>query len=207
VAFCLLLAALAAALFACNDARADADAIRSLVTREVAAINARDIGALSEIWSRDKNILLFDVPPPGRFKGWDQIGHLWKDFFERVSDIHLTVDAVQAEAQGTLGYATYDWAMTGRLGSYSLEDRGQATAIYRKEGGNWRLVHAHYSPVPPALAGQEAPAGGGVPAVGPTPAGSPHAGPAPPSATASPAPTVSPAPAASPVPRRPRTLP
>ncbi len=233
MAFWLLLAVLAAAIFACNDARADADAIRSLVTREVAAINAKDIGALSEIWSRDKNILLFDVPPPGRFKGWDQIGHLWKDFFDRVSDIHLTVDSVQAEAQGTLGYATYDWAMTGRLGSYSLEDRGQATAIYRKEGGNWRLVHAHYSPVPPALAGQEAPAGGAVPAVGPTPAGSatphpaggapagsasprsggptpagsPHAGRAIPSATASPAPTVSPAPAASPARQRSRSLP
>src|SRR3989442_14371712 len=107
---------------------------------------------------------MFDLPPSGRFQGWDQIGRLWKDFFDRVTDIHLTVDAVQAEAQGSLGYATYDWAMTGRLGSYPLEDRGQATAIYRKERGQWKLVHAHYSPVPPGLAGQEAAAGGAPPA-------------------------------------------
>src|SRR5436309_10918962 len=156
VAFCLLLLAIAAALSACGDAGADADAIRSLVTREVAAINGKDLRTLSEIWSQDKNILMFDVPPPGRFQGWDQIGRLWKDFFDKVSEIHLTVDAVQAEAQGTLGYATYDWSMTGRLGSYALEDRGQATAIYRKEGGQWRPGHAHYSPVPPALAGEAA---------------------------------------------------
>ena len=119
VALCLLLSAQTA----CGDGRADADAIRSLVTREVAAINGKDLRALADIWSHDKNILLFDVPPPGRFQGWDQIGHLWKDFFDRVSDIHLTVDAVQAEAQGSLGYATYDWAMTGRLETYPLEDR------------------------------------------------------------------------------------
>src|SRR5439155_5548929 len=181
--------ALPGALLGCGDARADADAIRSLVNREVAAINGRDLRALSEIWSKDNDILMFDVPPPGRFRGWDQIGRVWKDFFDKVSEIHLTVAAVQAEAQGTLGYATYDWSMTGRLGSYSLQDRGQATAIYRKEGGQWRLVHAHYSPVPPALAGQEKPA---VPGGGASPQ---------PGAAASPAaPSPSPAGGASPAP-------
>jgi len=164
LATCLLLGA--AALLGCGDGRADADAIRSLVNREVAAINGKDLRALSEIWSKDKDILMFDVPPPGRFQGWDQIGRLWKDFFDKVTEIRLTVDAVRAEAQGSLGYATYDWSMTGRLGSYALEDRGQATAIYRKEGGQWRLIHAHYSPVPPALAGQEKP---GPPAGSETP--------------------------------------
>jgi ketosteroid isomerase-like protein len=187
LATCLLLGA--AALLGCGDGRADADAIRSLVNREVAAINGKDLRALSEIWSKDKDILMFDVPPPGRFQGWDQIGRLWKDFFDKVTEIRLTVDAVRAEAQGSLGYATYDWSMTGRLGSYALEDRGQATAIYRKEGGQWRLIHAHYSPVPPALAGQEKPgppAGSETPgpqgaapqaAPSPSPAGRPSAAP------------------------------
>jgi len=153
---CLALAALLPALDGCRKAKMDDDAIRALVDKEVAAINARDLRALSEIWSKDKDILLFDVPPPGRFLGWDRIGPLWKDFFDKVSDIHLTVDAVRATTDGSLGYATYDWAMTGRLGSYALDDRGQATAIYRKEGGQWRLVHAHFSPVPPALAASPA---------------------------------------------------
>jgi ketosteroid isomerase-like protein len=188
---CLLLGA--GALLGCGGARADVDAIRSVVNREVAAINGKDLRALSEIWSKDKDILMFDVPPPGRFQGWEQIGHLWKDFFDKVSEIHLTVDAVQAEAQGSLGYATYDWSMTGRLGSYPLEDRGQATAIYRKEGGQWRLIHAHYSPVPPALAGQEKP---GLPAGGASPPPEAAAAPSTPSPTpvtgASPAPVRAP---------------
>src|SRR5947208_4388759 len=101
-AVCLLLAALAlpGALLGCGDGRADADAIRSLVNREVAAINGKDLRALSEIWSKDKDILMFDVPPPGRFQGWDQIGRLWKDFFDKVTEIQLTVAAVRTEAQG-----------------------------------------------------------------------------------------------------------
>src|SRR5882672_8913344 len=112
IAVCALVLALAAALPACGDSTADTDAIRFLVNREVQAINGRDLRVLSEIWSKDKNVLLFDVPPPGRFEGWDQIGHLWRDLFDRVTDIQLTVDAVRVEAQGSLGYATYDWAMT-----------------------------------------------------------------------------------------------
>jgi ketosteroid isomerase-like protein len=197
---CLLVAGFALTLPACGNAQADSDAIRALVTREVAAINKKDLRTLSEIWSSDKKILMFDVPPPGRFQGWDQIGSLWKDFFDRVNEIHLTVDAVQAEAQGTLGYATYDWAMTGRLGTYPLEDRGQATAIYHKEGKSWKLIHAHYSPVPPALVGQDAaPAGaastGGSPSsTGPNaPGASPRPGAPTPAAHASPRPAGPPA--------------
>ena len=157
-ALALLVSCALASALDCGGGKGDADALRALVDREVAAINGRDLKALHDVWSQDNTILMFDVPPPGRFQGWDQIGRLWKDFFEKVSEIHMTVDAVRVEAQGSLGYATYDWSMTGRLGTYPLEDRGQATAIYRKEGGAWRMIHAHYSPVPPALAGQEKPA-------------------------------------------------
>src|SRR5262249_39802731 len=157
----------------CGDAKADGEAIRVLVDREAAAINRKDLQGLSEIWSQDKGISLFDVQPPGRFQGWDQIGRLSKDFFERRSDLHLALEAVQVETGGPLGFATYDWSMTGRLGSYDLKDRGQATAIYRKEDGKWRLVHAHFSPGPPAAADQqEAPAskGGPAPKAGESPA-------------------------------------
>ena len=157
----------------CHRPRADADAIRALVAREVAAINARDVRALSEIWSHDSNALLFDVPPPGRFQGWEPIKRQWQDFFDRVSEMLDPVEALRAEAEGPLGYATYDWTMTGRIGSYALDDRGQATSIYRKEKSGWRLVHAHYSPVPPAPAAR-APAGGAAVPASPaaTPGGS-----------------------------------
>ncbi len=156
LAACAALGVLLPGFEGCHGGTADSEAIRALVAKEVAAINARDLPALSEIWSKDQEILLFDVPPPGRFQGWDQIGALWKGFFDKVSDVHLVATALQATSDGTLGYATYDWAMTGRLGSYALDDRGQATEIYRKVGGRWRLVHSHFSPAPPAPAGEPA---------------------------------------------------
>ena len=162
---------------ACRGASGDdSEAIHGLLKREVDAINARDLKALSEIWSQDPGILLFDVSPPGRFQGWDRIGRSFKDFFERFAEIHLTIDGVRVTVDGSLGYATYDWSMSGRMGTYALDDRGQATSVYRKESGGWRLVHAHYSAAPPGAAPANA-ATPGPPAA--TPAASPASVPSP----------------------------
>ncbi len=150
-----LAAAVLCLLSACHGGSGrDTEAIQALVRREVDAINGKDLAALSGIWSQDKSILLFDVPPPGRFRGWDAICRLFKDFFDKFSEIHLAIDRVQIEARGDLAYATYDWTLSGRMGDYAVDDRGRATAIYRREKEGWRLVHENYAPVPPGLAGQ-----------------------------------------------------
>jgi ketosteroid isomerase-like protein len=150
--------------------RAEA-AVRALVDREVAAINARDLKALGDIWAQDDAILMFEVVSPGRFEGWERIGRQWRDFFGKVTDLSLKVEAVRVEAGGSLAYATYDWSLEGRMGDYALQDRGQATAVYRKGKDGWRLVHAHYSAVPagaesgppgPGAADSEGPEGAGA---------------------------------------------
>jgi uncharacterized protein (TIGR02246 family) len=142
-----------AGLVACGgNPEADAGAIQALVEKEAAAINGRDLNQLAEIWSEAPEILLFDVPPPGRFRGWEQVARVFKEFFDRFSDITLTVAEVEVGVEGDLAYASYDWTLTGTMGEAEVRDRGQATSIYRREESGWRLVHAHYSPVPAAVA-------------------------------------------------------
>jgi len=168
-----VLAALVAAM-ACGGEKKSEQAIRVLIDREVEAMNGRSLSSLAEIWSTDPDISLFDVPPPGRFEGWERIGRVFKGFFDRCTELHLTVDQVKVRVDGRLGYATYDWIMTGRMGDFQLDDRGQTTAIYRRGPDGWRLVHLHYSPAPPALA---AGASDAAPAASPVP--SPASKPAP----------------------------
>ncbi len=145
--------AAACAFTACGpDAAQDEAAVRAVIDREVAAFNGEDLKALSEIWAQNEEITLVDVPPPGLFDGWSRIAGAFRDFFDRVSEIHLTVDDVRIRVSGDIAYATYGWAMTGKVGERPLVDRGRATAVYRRVDGGWRMVHAHYSPVPPALA-------------------------------------------------------
>jgi len=169
------------ATIACGGAAADSDAVKELVQREVAAVNARDMQALSLIWSQSDDIVLFDVAPPGRFQGWPAIARSFNDFFLRLSDVAMSVDKVQVSVDGSLAAATYDWTLAGTLDGRTLADHGQATALYCREKDGWRLVHAHYSPAPrgaPAAAGDSAaggtpaaPAGGGKTAGSSTPPG------------------------------------
>lgn len=140
----------AAIVAGCGGDGGGAGAIRELLDREVKAINARDLNGLSEVWAQDESITLFDVPPPGRFQGWNVIGHQWKDFFDRFSEIRLETAAVRIEMADDAAWATYDWTLSGRMGDRAIADRGQATAIYRRGDQGWRLVHAHYSPAPAA---------------------------------------------------------
>jgi len=156
------------AALACGGGAADRDAVKTLVEREVAAVNARDMQALSQIWSQSDDILLFDVAPPGRFQGWAAIARSFNDFFLRLSDVAMGVDNLQVSVDGALAAATYDWTLTGTLDGHTLADHGRATALYRREKDGWRLVHAHFSPAPrgaPVDAGDKA-AGAAAPAGG-----------------------------------------
>lgn len=141
-----------------------AEEVRTLVQREAEALQAHDLKGLERIWSERPDIVLIDVTPPGRFEGWTAIARALGDFMSRTSDVKMTVERLDVEARGDLAVATYDWIMTGKVGEQSLEDRGAATSVYRKEDAGWRLVRAHYSAAPrggaekaPAAA---APAGG-----------------------------------------------
>ncbi|MFQ5876412.1 MAG: YybH family protein [Acidobacteriota bacterium] len=154
-------------ILACGGGREAArEAIRGLVEREVRAVNDGDLGELARIWSRGDDILLFDVSPPGRFQGWDRIARAYRNFFDNLSEIDLSIDALRVEVEGELGYATYEWSIRARMGEREVVDRGRATSIYRLEKEGWRLVHAHYSPAPPAPAPEDGASAGGPEAGG-----------------------------------------
>jgi ketosteroid isomerase-like protein len=169
VSYRIALAAVLALLLlpACGGkADADRDEVRALVAREVAAVNARDMQALSQIWSQDDDILLFDVAPPGRFQGWPAIARSFNDFFQRLSEVTMSVENLVVNVDGGLAAATYDWSLAGTLDGHALSDRGQATAVYRRGKDGWRLVHEHFSPAP-----RGGPPAGGAGAAAPGPAG------------------------------------
>jgi ketosteroid isomerase-like protein len=147
-----------AGLAACRGKSDATEPVRLLVAREVAAINASDLKGLSEVWTKDDEALLFDLPDPGRFQGWKTIGPLWKSFFEQFTDIHMGVDKLEVRVSGDLAYATYDWTLSGRMGDYALDDRGAATEVFRRGADGWKVVHLHYSARPPKGPGP-APAG------------------------------------------------
>jgi ketosteroid isomerase-like protein len=192
VLFLLLPALLAVG--ACHPGGAkDQEAVQALVRQEAAAINARDLQKLSQVWSQNPDITLFDLSPPGRFQGWDTIGRTFNDFFGRLAEPHLTIDALAVQVSGTLAWATYDWSISGRLDTATLEDHGRTTSVYRREKEGWKLVHEHVSLAPAGSStAAAAPAAAAPASVAPT--GAAPAGAAPVPAPPQPKPGGAPAP-------------
>jgi uncharacterized protein (TIGR02246 family) len=176
----VLLAATIAASAACRGSTGGTDEVKALVARQVEAINGRDMQGLARVWSQQDDILLFDVAPPGRFKGWPEIARSFNNLFEKAGELHMTVENVEVrDGGGTLATATYDWVLSGKVGETPLEDRGQATEIYRHEKDGWRLMHAHYSAVPPGAAPAAAASSAAPTAAGPATGAAPANPPAP----------------------------
>src|ERR1700751_295001 len=93
----VLLATALVATAACRGDAGGGDEGKPLVARQVEAINGRDMQALARIWSQQDDILLFDVAPPGRFKGWTEIARSFNNLFEKAGDLHMTVENVQVQ--------------------------------------------------------------------------------------------------------------
>ena len=67
-------------------------------------------------------------------------------FFERSLNIHPATIHVY----GDTAWSEFDWDFYAKLRSNGapFESHGRETQIYRKENGQWHILHVHYSPMP-----------------------------------------------------------
>jgi ketosteroid isomerase-like protein len=108
------------------------------------AIHAGDAGPRIALWSHTDPTTLFGANLDAF--GWDNVEptfHQVASWFKGVEDFQIEV--VAAEASGDVAYTvTYEHsrvAVEGKTRSYTL----RVTNAYRRENGQWRLVHRHGS--------------------------------------------------------------
>ncbi len=75
--------------------------------------------------------------------GRDEWVTAFGQLLEMLPGLVLEPGALQASEEGTVGWAIDQptWALPGGSGHV----RSRMTAVLRNEGGDWRLVHAHFS--------------------------------------------------------------
>jgi ketosteroid isomerase-like protein len=142
--------AVAIAYAAASENGPDVAAIRALISKYAAGVNAEpvDIKLLSEVWDDSPDASL--INPESYEHGWEQIkrnfyqGTMETLFAER----KLTIHDVNVHAYADSGWAEFHWHFVAKLrnGGSTVESNGMETQIYRKTSGNhWVLVHVHYS--------------------------------------------------------------
>jgi ketosteroid isomerase-like protein len=125
----------------------DVAAIHQLQVEYTSAVDTVDLDLLTRIWSHSREVTF--IYPLGEERGYDAIV---QNVFTRVmggmfSARDLQIHDASVHVDGKAAWAEFRWVFhaTMRNGGAAVTTHGVETQIYRKEAGEWRLVHVHYS--------------------------------------------------------------
>jgi ketosteroid isomerase-like protein len=131
---------------------ADEAAIRAVIATYAKAVDAADPNIASTIWAHTPGVSF--IYPLGHEHGLEAIktAIYERAMGQRFVERRLTVKDIAIHCYGDSGWAEFYWDFAAKLrkdGS-AVATHGRETQIYRKIKGEWRLVHVHYSGMPPA---------------------------------------------------------
>ena len=111
---------------------------------EEAFVTRQDAGPRMELWSRRDPVTLFGAIGMSE-SGWNKLGEIFPWVaarFSNVSDFRFDVEVVHVggDMAYTLGFERFSGSIAGR----PVEPvTVRVTHIYRREDGEWKIVHRH----------------------------------------------------------------
>ena len=130
----------------------DLDEFRKTLQRQREAVDAvhhGDSGPYMALWSQRDPVSLFGAWGPCK-TGWDELSRIFQWVGTRFSQgRNTTFDIEVAEVSGDLAYSVgYEQAQVSIDGGPVRPWRVRVTHIYRREDGDWKIVHRH-GDIPP----------------------------------------------------------
>lgn len=133
-----------------NQSSPDIDQLKHLIATYAKSVDGADTALASQIWSHSSDVTF--IHPRGWEHGFNEVK---KNVYERAmgetfSARKLTIHDVAVHVYGEVAWAEFYWQFEAKVrkdGS-AITTQGRETQIYRKEGGEWRIVHVHYSGMP-----------------------------------------------------------
>jgi ketosteroid isomerase-like protein len=121
-----------------------------------AALVRGDVEPRMRMWSHRDPVSLFAAVGPSK-TGWDDLEPTFRSVAARLSggrDVSYGIMSfdVSADMAWTAGFVRFSTSIDGRpLTPYTL----RITHVYRREGGEWKVVHEHsnWEPTDPASGG------------------------------------------------------
>lgn len=119
-----------------------------------AALNAMvngDAEALKAIWAHSEEVTTMH-PVGGRQIGWKEVWNTWEQVAQVSSDGHVVLKDQVIWAGETLAYETGVEQAEFKIAGTKTSGDVRVTNVYRKEDGNWKIVHHHTDIVPEMVA-------------------------------------------------------
>jgi ketosteroid isomerase-like protein len=108
-----------------------------------------DAAALVEIWSHSDTVTIMR-PVGGRDVGWDEVRESFGRLASVASEGQVTLENQMIQVAGDMAYELGIERGQFKLAGTSVTIENRVTDIYRREAGEWRIVH-HHADVSPAM--------------------------------------------------------
>jgi ketosteroid isomerase-like protein len=124
------------------------EAMAARITAAETALHNGDARERIAMWSRTEPLTLFGAGMNGR--GWDQIGPIFDVLGTQFSDcLAYENEIIAAEARGDLAYTVALERTTASInGAEPKPYILRVTTIFRRENGEWKVVHRHGDALP-----------------------------------------------------------
>lgn len=112
------------------------------------ALEARDLATMASVWHHDAAV---SCVHPGwhRLDGWDEVERSWANIFANSRPWAVTCEDIRIALAGDLAWVTCTEVIVPFGADEESEAaRMQATNLFGRVEGEWRLVHHHASPSP-----------------------------------------------------------
>jgi len=119
------------------------------------ALEARDLSAMELVWMQDESATCVH-PGWHRLDGWDEIRRSWLNIFLNSRPWTVTCQEVRVSVNGEFALVTCVEVITP-FGGDEAEDsaRMQATNVFARVEGEWKMLHHHASASPTETGSEE----------------------------------------------------
>jgi ketosteroid isomerase-like protein len=129
------------------------DEIRQASEQFYAALNREingDPGPMMEVWSHGSEVSTMH-PLGGINVGWEDVRTGWEQAAQAISDGQVSLeDLVVVPLADDVAYTVGTEHGQAKVGGDTVGVDWRVTNIYRREGGEWKIVH-HHTDVSPAV--------------------------------------------------------
>jgi ketosteroid isomerase-like protein len=128
------------------------DEVRTASAQFYAALNSMMVGdaaPLAEVWSHGAEVSTMH-PIGGRETGWDEVRGSFEGVAGLASGGHAEIRDQSIHVTGDLAYEVGVEQGQATLAGEQIAIEQRVTNVYRREAGEWKLVH-HHTDLSPAM--------------------------------------------------------
>jgi uncharacterized protein (TIGR02246 family) len=125
----------------------DEQAVRAANERFYMAMNMLDIAEMDEVWADDEGAVCVH---PGReaLVGYQRIRESWATIFSASNSMSIAASNERVQLKDDTAWVICTETISLMMDEGLAAAAAQATNIFRRIGGRWRMVLHHASPIP-----------------------------------------------------------